>query len=99
MANPVTHLQGDAPPFLLVHGTADTVVPPAQSRLLYDALTKQRIPVHLHLIRGAGHTGPAFVAPEINAMVDEFFFRWLKPVPRPFEPMTAVITESPARKN
>ena len=49
-----------------------------------------------HLLR---HTGPAFVAPENNAMVDEFFSRWLKPVPRPFETVTAVITESTARKN
>lgn len=98
-ANPVTHLQGDAPPFLLVHGTEDTVVPPEQSRLFYDALAKRRIPVHLHLIHGAGHTGPAFVAPEIDAMVDEFFSRWLKPVPRPFETVTARITESTARKN
>jgi len=98
-ANPITHLQGDAPPFLLVHGTEDTVVPPGQSRLFYDELAKRRIPVHLHLIHGAGHTGPAFVAPEINAMVDEFFSRWLKPVPRPFEAVTATITESTAREN
>jgi len=99
LANPATHLQADASPFLLVHGTEDTVVPPEQSRLLYDALAKRRIPVHLHLIHGAGHTGPAFVAPEIDAMVGEFFSRWLKPVPRPFEAVTASITESTARKN
>ena len=99
LANPATHLQADASPFLLLHGTEDTVVPPEQSRLFYDALAKQRIPVHLHLIHGAGHTGPAFVAPEINAMVDEFFTRWLRPVPRPFEAVTASITESTAREN
>jgi acetyl esterase/lipase len=99
LANPVTHLEADASPFLLVHGTEDTVVPTAQSRLFYDALVKTRVPVHLHLIHGAGHTGPAFVAPEINAMVDEFFSHWLKPVPRPFETVKAVITESTAGKN
>jgi len=98
-ANPVTYLEGDAPPFLLVHGTNDTVVPPEQSRLLYDTLVKRRIPVHLHLIHEAGHTGPAFVAPEINAMVDDFFTDALRPGPQSNGEAVGVLTESTARKN
>lgn len=99
MANPITYLEGDAPPYLLVHGTNDTVVPPDQSRLLYDILAKRRIPVHLHLIHEAGHTGPAFVAPEINAMVDGFFSDALKPTPQSQGLAKAIVTESTARKN
>lgn len=98
-ANPITYLEGDAPPYLLVHGTNDTVVPPEQSRLLYDTLAKRRIPVHLHLIHEAGHTGPAFVAPEINAMVDGFFSDALKPTPQSQGLAKAIVTESTARKN
>lgn len=99
LANPLTYLQEDAPPFLLVHGLNDTVVPPEQSRLLYDALASRKIPVHLHLIHDAGHTGPAFVAPEINAMMDDFFSRALKLPPGPPDPITAVLTEGSAQKN
>jgi acetyl esterase/lipase len=97
-ANPITYLEGDAPPFLIFHGTNDTVVPPEQSRLIFDTLAKRRIPVHLHLIHDAGHTGPAFVAPDINAMVDDFFSDALKPGPQSKGLATAGITESTARK-
>jgi len=99
-SNPATHLNGNAPPFLLIHGTNDTVVPPAQSRFLYDLLVKQNIPVHLHLIHEAGHTGPAFVAPDINALVDDFLSRALKPGRLPADKSpNAAITESTAVKN
>jgi len=97
LANPLTFLDNDAPPFLLFHGLNDTVVPPEQSRLLYDALARQKIPVHLHLIRDAGHTGPAFVSPEVNAMMDEFFNRALKLPPEPPPANPAVLTEGPAK--
>ena len=98
-ANPVTYLEGDVPPFLIFHGTNDTVVPPEQSRLLFDALTKRRIPAHLHLIHEAGHTGPAFVAPDINAMVNDFFTDALKPTPQSKGVPVGALTESTARKN
>ena len=99
LANPIDHFDGDAPPFLLVHGLNDTVVPPEQSRLLYAALASRKIPVHLHLIHGAGHTGPAFVTPEVNQMVDDFFARALKLRPEPPESVSSVETEGTAPKN
>ena len=40
--SPVAHVRAGAPPFLLVHGTADTVVPYAQSELLAEALRARR---------------------------------------------------------
>ena len=95
LASPLSYLENDSPPFLLVHGTNDTVVPPEHSRLLFDALGKRQTAVHLHLVHEAGHTGPAFVTPDVNAMVDAFFSRALKPVPGPFEPPAAVLTEGP----
>ena len=97
-SNPLTYLDNNAPRFLLVHGAEDTVVPPEQSRLLFDALAKlQNIPVQFHLIHGAGHTGPAFVAPDINAIVDTFFARALKTAPQSAVPIA--LTESTAAKN
>ncbi len=98
-SNPLTYLSGNASAFLLIHGTNDTVVPPAQSQLLFDAFAKQNLPVHLHLIHDAGHTGPAFVETRINVVVDEFFARFLKANSRSPGLSPAYVTESTAAKN
>jgi len=37
-ADPIAHVTADAPPFLIVHGTDDLLVPPQQSIDLHDAL-------------------------------------------------------------
>ena len=42
-------------PFLILHGLADTTVPPHQSELLYDALKARHTNVALALIDGLGH--------------------------------------------
>ena len=44
-----------APPFLLVHGTADWLVPYTQSQQLSDALTAAGVPVQLVPVEGAEH--------------------------------------------
>jgi acetyl esterase/lipase len=54
-ASPVTHVTAGAPPFLLVHGTADWLVPYAQSEQLAAALTDAGVPVHLVPVEGAEH--------------------------------------------
>jgi acetyl esterase/lipase len=45
----------DAPPFLLIHGTADTMAPYDQSVRLRDALVAARARVDLHTVDGADH--------------------------------------------
>jgi acetyl esterase/lipase len=54
-ASPITYITPDAPPFLLIHGTADTVVPFAQSVVLAQALTEKGVPARLVPIDGADH--------------------------------------------
>ena len=98
-ANPLTYIEDNVPAFFIIHGTDDTVVPPEQSRLLYDALRKQGISAHLHLIHGAGHTGPAFIAPDVNAMVDDFFASILKGEPPKLGQVVNTVTESSAVRN
>jgi acetyl esterase/lipase len=97
-SNPTLFIDAATPPFLIIHGAQDPSVPPTQSRLLYDALVKSKITAHLHLIHGAAHFGPAFVAPNINAMVDAFFARMLKEDPQSPELKSADVTESTAAK-
>ena len=54
-ANPVGYVTPAAPPFLLVHGTADRFVPPAQSTSLAAALEAAGTDVELLLIEDADH--------------------------------------------
>jgi acetyl esterase/lipase len=54
-ASPITHVTAGAPPFLLVHGTADWLVPYAQSEQLAAELTGAGVPVQLVPVEGAEH--------------------------------------------
>jgi acetyl esterase/lipase len=55
VASPMSYVTAGAPPFLLIHGTADTVVPYAQSEVLTQALTDAGVPARLIPIEGADH--------------------------------------------
>ncbi|MGV2982799.1 alpha/beta fold hydrolase [Microbacterium sp. AGC85] len=55
LLSPVTHASGDAPPFLLVHGEQDAVVPISQSEELRAALDAVGVDVELVRIAGADH--------------------------------------------
>lgn len=54
-ASPVTHVHPGAPPFLLVHGTADWLVPYSQSEQLATALEAAGTEVRLVAVEGAEH--------------------------------------------
>ena len=54
-ASPINHVTADAPPFLLVHGTDDRVVPFDQSLALESALTAAGAPVRVVAVGGADH--------------------------------------------
>jgi acetyl esterase/lipase len=73
-ASPVSHIDPDDPPFFIVHGTEDRVVPPRQSELLHEALEAAGVESHLHLIPGGGpwRAGiPDAGAPEAGAGVSQ----------------------------
>jgi len=55
LANPITFLRPDAPPFLIVHGDRDPIVPLHQSEILADALRAAGVPVTFLTVAGAGH--------------------------------------------
>jgi acetyl esterase/lipase len=54
-ASPLTYVGKDAPPFLIMHGLADSSVPHGQSVLLYDALARAGHEVTLRLVDGLPH--------------------------------------------
>jgi acetyl esterase/lipase len=69
-ANPITHVTKDDPPFLILHGDADRIVPLHQSRLLHAALEKAGVPSEFRVQAGAGH---GWNDPATNAAVLRFF--------------------------
>jgi acetyl esterase/lipase len=78
-ANPITYVTKDCPPFLIVHGDRDLLVPCNQSELLFEALQKAHVEAAFYKIVSAGHGGPAFHTPVTKAMVLAFFDRHLRP--------------------
>ncbi len=67
-ASPVTYVHSNAPPFLIQHGTADRLVPHAQSAALTRALRKVGCDVTFSTIEGADH---CFWGVEPKGIVEE----------------------------
>ncbi len=76
VASPVTYVNKNCAPVFLMHGGTDTLVPPEQSQIFYDALLKAGVEAQLEIIPGKGHgiIAPPPVAQEIYA----FFNHHLK---------------------
>lgn len=74
-ANPITYVSTNDPPFLIVHGDKDPLVPHNQSELLYEALKKVDVDVKFHSVKGGGH---GFKDAQVDTMVSEFFKKHLK---------------------
>ncbi len=87
-ASPAHYVSKDNPPFLILHGDRDALVPYAQSAELKDLLGKAGVPVTLQRLPGAGHGGPAFQLPAVGKLVNTFFDKHLKGVDARVEPLT-----------
>ena len=71
-ASPVLHVKSDAPPFLILHGTADPLVPIDQSERLAAALKQANVPIEFIPIQGAKHAGPQFWEPAMRKKMLSF---------------------------
>ena len=79
-ASPVHRVSGEAPPFFVVHGDRDTLVPVAQARAFVGALRSvAREPVVYAEIRGAQHAFEIFPSLRSVLAIDgvERFLFWL----------------------
>jgi acetyl esterase/lipase len=77
-ASPMTYVSHAAPPFYLIHGTQDDIVPFAHAERLHRALRAAGVEVTLHPLQGVGHDWGlewAQIAPEYLA----FFQKHLRP--------------------
>ena len=69
-ANPLTYVDPTDPPFLMVHGDKDPLVPHGQSEILQAELQKAKVKEELYTVAGGGHGG--FRDPEVGRIVREF---------------------------
>ena len=74
--SPALLVTKNAPPFLLIHGDADTVVPLDQSQKLQNALQEHEVPVDLIVKAGGGH--PWLTLHEEVAVLADWFDQQLK---------------------
>jgi acetyl esterase/lipase len=78
IANPIAYVAKGAPPFYIMHGNVDEIVPLGQSELLVKALRAVDTPVKFTIIRGGGHSGEFyFTASKVNR-IRKFFDKYLK---------------------
>ncbi|HJS19385.1 MAG TPA: alpha/beta hydrolase [Anaerolineales bacterium] len=82
-ASPITHVTADDPPFLLIHGERDELVPYEQSQLMYERLVQANVPAQLVIVSNASHS---FDSPdgnitptlgEINQIILKFLVKYL----------------------
>ena len=72
VASPLTYVRAGAPPFLLLHGDADRVIPAEQSRLLDAALRGAGVASRLVVVTGAEH---GLLDASADAATREFLLR------------------------
>ena len=71
-ANPINYISPADPPFLIIHGDADPIVPINQSELLHAALEKAGVPSQFHIVQGGMHGGNLFKTSQCKILLKDF---------------------------
>lgn len=71
-ANPITYVTAEDPPFLILHGDADPLVPINQSDELHKALRATGVASDYHVVKGGAHGGEAFKVQKYKQLVKMF---------------------------
>ena len=95
-ANPITYVTSDDPPFLIIHGTADRVVPYGQSVLLDTALDQAEVNSILITLKGAGHGGRGL--DQVDGQIRAFLEKHLHGADVMIEETTVVVTPNKSAK-
>jgi len=74
LANPITYIDAYDPPFLILHGDADPLVPHCESEMLFCALQKANVPSQFVLVPGGQH-GPGLFVDKYFGMMIDFFIK------------------------
>ena len=72
-ADPRSYITNQCPPFLLLHGTKDTLVPIECSEMFYKALKEKDVDVTYYRINGSDHADYPFFQPTVLNLIGDFF--------------------------
>jgi len=72
LANPMTYIDAQDPPFLILHGDEDPLVPHCQSAMLHEALRKAGVSSQFVLVPKAKH-GKGLFEEKYFSMMSDFF--------------------------
>jgi len=72
LASPIRYLNVNSSPTLILDGSKDDLVPAIQGQHLHQAMDALGLKNQFILVPGAGHDGPLFSTPEIQAQVVSF---------------------------
>lgn len=75
-ASAITYVTADDPPFLIIHGTKDPVIPFRQSEVFVDALKKEKVDAWVVPVEGGVHGN--FRTPEVPKRFYIFFDKHLR---------------------
>jgi acetyl esterase/lipase len=80
IANPINYISKETtiPPFLIMHGDVDELVPYNQSELLFTALKDHDHSVTMYTLEGEGHGTAGFYNEKVLEIVQTFFDKHLK---------------------
>ena len=84
LASPIAHVSAGDPPFLLVHGTDDDLVPVSHARRMAAALRQVGTPASVLELPGVGHSFVGLAASDdarVRCTVDAFLARSLAQAP------------------
>ena len=70
--NPISYISQKTPPFLLMHGDADTLVLPNQTEILHKALIENGVDSKRYIVPGAGHSDEYWFQPEVTELIIDF---------------------------
>ena len=77
-ASPVTYVDKNDPPFLIIHGEKDELVSPNQSRLLSAWLNVSGVQNELFIVKDAPHFGVMFDSDDVRKKVMNFLKNYLE---------------------
>ncbi|KIF75678.1 esterase [Streptomyces sp. 150FB] len=78
-ASPLLRVSSTAPPFLIMHGDRDRMVPISESQALHDALSRAGARSTFVSLAGAGHEDPSFNSAPNVGMTAAFLLATLSP--------------------
>jgi acetyl esterase/lipase len=95
LASPIRHITPETPPFLLVYGDQDFVVPPILNRDMYKALRAAGVEAESHEVKGMAHDMLGIWTSEVRQEITSFFRHHLMESSASTRPATrAAVTRS-----